>query len=315
MIQGMPVTWLVAEALILVLFVMCMIHASRQEDATIKIMELFGFLIFAAIFEHMGVQGGRYTYDLHRVMLIGKVPLEVILLEAVIFYTALRLTEYLKIPSWGKPFVVGLFASLQDVTIDPAAAHDRYLYEGAMSGQWNWKLDYAGGFVGIPFYNFSGWYYFAVCYAFAIQIMRWLCKKYKHQSMLVLHPFLTAIIATSFLPIAGLMICGSPLFPLPHYLPSVELALWAINYLLGLAILLKFQNIDKPFDLKNNLPVFLVPVALHLYDIAVVLARDIRVALLPVMLVGAVHIVYLCCVCFKGNALLDPVLNRAQRLR
>ncbi len=148
MVLGMPVSWLLADVFSLVLFFAALIHASRQEDGTSRILEIFGFIISAAIFENVGVNVARsYVYDLRRVMMVGSVPLEILLIEAVIWYAAFRLTEYLGLPSWARPFVTGMFASVQDMTIDPAAVFDRYaLSGGAMSGQWNWTYPgYEGG--------------------------------------------------------------------------------------------------------------------------------------------------------------------------
>src|ERR1035437_7187330 len=126
MIFGTPVTWFLAEILSVVLFVVCLIHASKQKDAVLRILELIAFLLYSGIFETIGVYAKIYDYNLHRIMLIGKVPIEILRFEAVIFYAVLRLAEFLDIPNWGKPFVVGFLASLQDMTTDPSAVFDLY---------------------------------------------------------------------------------------------------------------------------------------------------------------------------------------------
>jgi hypothetical protein len=55
MIFGTPVTWFFTEIMASVLFIWCVAHASKQENGTIRVLELFGFILYAAIFENIGV--------------------------------------------------------------------------------------------------------------------------------------------------------------------------------------------------------------------------------------------------------------------
>ena len=306
MILGTPITWLMADIVAVVLFVVCIIHASRQENATIKILELLGFLIFSGIFENIGVASGRYDYDLHRIMLVGKVPLQILVLEGVIFYVALRLAEYLHIPAWGKPFVVGFLCSVQDMTLDPSAIYDQHLFNGVMSGQWNWAPYYDGTFFGIPFFNFSGWIYMMACYVIGSQVVIWLYKKTKTEALVYLYPFLAVFLSLVVLVSpTSFLVTGAPIFP-PHT-RNAELGLLVFNLLLGLLILLRYQKIDRPFDFKKDAPVFFIPVALHLYDIVIAFALNLQLAYVPVLLFSALHIGYLVYVYAQGKRVENSV--------
>ena len=312
MIFGTPVTWLLAEFLAIVLFVICMIHDSRQEHGTIKVLELIGFLFYSAIFENIGVYTQIYDYNLHRIMLIGKVPLEILMIEAVIFYAGLRLVDYLHIPNWGKPFVVGFLASLQDMTLDPSGVFDLHSLDGVMSGQWNWASHYDGTFFGIPYFNFSGWMYLMVYYVIAIQVGMWLYKKYKKEIIGYLYPFVGGLVGVILLvsPITQFLLFGSPFFP--FYTKGAEIALLVFNYSLGLFILLRYSRIDRPFSFKRDGLVFFIPMALHLYDIVIAFALKIEIAYIPVLLVSAIHIAYFFYVYIKGKRLGNVSIRQSQ---
>ena len=81
------------------------------------------------------------------------------------------------------------------------------------------------------------------------------------------------------------------------------MALLAFNYFLGLFILLRYQKIDRPFDFKRDGVVFIVPIALHVYDIAITFALNIQVAYIPVLVVSAIHIGYFLYIYLKGKRL------------
>lgn len=303
MFLGTPVTWLIVEILALALFIICVIDASKQEHGIVKILELFGFLIYSGIYENIGVAGQIYNYDLHRVMMIGKVPLEILMLEAVIFYVALRLSGYLHIPAWGKPFVVGFLCSIQDMTVDPSAVFDRHLFNGVMSSQWNWAQHYGGTFFGIPFFNFSGWMYMMVYYVITIEIGMWWYQKTRNELISYLYPFIAPIVSMILMlsPITRFSLWAMPFFPM-HTL-SVEIVMLTLNFALGLFILLKFQKIDRSIKWKTDGVFFLIPIALHLYDIVIAFALEIQIAYVPAIVVSMVHIGYISYIYLEGKKL------------
>lgn len=194
MIFGTPVTWLMAEIFSLVLFFIIIKHATKQENPAIRIFEFIGLIIAAALYENVGVAGGIYDYDLHRVLMVGKVPLEILLLEAEIWYVALMLTEKMRLPNWAKPFVVGLFASVQDMTLDPSAVYDLHDFGAGLSGQWNWAKYYDGTFFGIPFFNFSGWLYMMAYFTAFVLLGRWMYKKTKNKFIGNGYPWVAGIL-------------------------------------------------------------------------------------------------------------------------
>jgi len=301
MIFGTPVTWFIAEILASVLFICCVAHASKQEHGTIRVLELFGFIFYAAIFENIGVASHSYDYDLHRIMLVGKVPLEVLFIEGVIFYVSLQLAEYVNIPNWGKALVVGFLASFQDMSLDPSAIFDKHLFNGIMSGQWNWTFRYHGSFFGIPFFNFTGWMYLMVFYIIAIQIGMWLYKKYDKEIIGYLYPFVASFVAVILLisPLIQFLLYARPFFP--QFTRGAELVMLCINCLIGIFILLRYMKIGRPFELKRDWIFLFVPIVLHAYDLIIAFNLRIQNAIIPVTIISALHITLLMFIYTKGK--------------
>lgn len=302
MIFGTPITWFIVEILTAVLFIICVIHAAKQEHGIIKILEIFGFVLYSAIFENIGVYMDIYDYNVNRIMMVGKVPLEILMLEAITFYIALRFAEKLNLPKWGVPFVVGFLCSVQDMTIDPSAVFDLHLLDGVMSGQWNWTPRYDGTFFGIPFFNFSGWMYMMAFYVLFIELGMWMYKKNKKDSFGYAYPFLAVIPALLLLVTTSrFFLFLQPFFPM--YTRGAEIGMLIFNYALALFILLRFQKIDQPFDMKKDGLLFYIPVFLHLFDIVIALVLQIKIAYIPVFVVSLIHIAYLTFVYLKGKKL------------
>jgi hypothetical protein len=107
----------------------------KTKNATQKILESFAFIITAGIFENEGVFSKDYVCDLHKLMMIGNVPFEVLIIEASIFYVAFVLADDLNVTTWSKPIIIGFFSSVQDMTLDPSAIYDMHSFDGKMSGQ------------------------------------------------------------------------------------------------------------------------------------------------------------------------------------
>jgi uncharacterized membrane protein len=309
MVLGTPATWLIAEVLVSILFIYCIVHASKQEHGILKILELCGFIFYSAIFENIGVYTQIYDYNLNRIMLIGKVPIEVLMVEGIIFYASLQLVNKLHIPSWGKPFAVGFLSSFQDMSLDPSAVFDLHKLDGVMSGQWNWTFRYDGTFFGIPFFNFSGWMYLMAYYVLAIQVGMWLYKKYKKEWIGYVYPFVGGLAAAILLvsPITQFLLFVNPFFPM--YTRGAEMAILAVNYLVGLGILLRFMKVDQPFELKS--PIFIIPLVLHLFDLAIAFALQLQIAYVPVVTVSLLHMAFLAFVYARGKALRNTAAVRA----
>lgn len=293
-----PTTWLLAEILSIILLFICVIHASKQEKPSISLLELAGFVLAAGLFENIGVSVNAYDYNLNRIFLFGKAPFAILFFEAVIVYTGLRLVEHLAVPKWLIPLVVGFFATIQDMTIDPSAVFDTYMVNGVQSGRWNWQcMGYEHGFFGIPFFNFSGWVYLVAYYVAFILIGRWVYSRYEKQklgaaigySYPVIAGFLVPLVLVS--PITTFLLFGMPFYPMFQRTP--ELVMMIINLLIPLLILIFYGRLKIKIDMSKDWVILFVPVVLHLWDILIAVVRNIQIAYFPSIVIGGLHILLL----------------------
>ncbi len=323
MIFGTPISWFLVEIFSIVLFLTAVNHAIKQDSLFLKVLELFGFVLGAAIFENVGTNVVHtYYYDVRRIMMVGGVPLDILFIESVIWYAAFNLVKKLKVPIWVIPFAVGLFGSVQDMTIDPAAVFDTYalstpvadavntthpgaLGDGIMSGQWNWtNPGYEGGFFGIPFYNYSGWMYLMFFYSAWILLLRWVYQKFNFKVVGYLYPFVAGVLqAFSFSnPISRYALFGT-LDPAQSTYTG-ELTMLCINFAIAIILLAVFWKRMGAIDMKKDgLILFGLPVIIHLYDIIYTFAMGTTVAYVPVLAVSAIHFAYLYLVYRKTRSL------------
>ncbi|MCK5811687.1 MAG: carotenoid biosynthesis protein [Clostridiales bacterium] len=293
-----PITWVIAEILAFVLFIYCLaviIKQNKNRNRVYRTFELFGFVVFAGIFENIGVIGNTYNYSLDRLVMIGVVPLSILMFEAVIFYAALRFAELMKFPKWAIPFVVGFLGVLQDLTIDPVAVFDLHLVKGVMEGRWNWTSHYKEMFFGIPYFNYTGWFFLMFYYATLILLGRYLYKKSKEKTSV-------GIAYITIAPIAGVLLIVSPinrfllfLYPIfPLFKNRVaEISMLSLIMIVSMVIMFIYRKRGEMVNIIKQPVVWVIPLILHLFDIILAFSLKITLAYIPVILFASVHLGYL----------------------
>ncbi|WP_084127475.1 hypothetical protein [Demequina sp. NBRC 110054] len=331
MLFGSPISWVLTELFAVIVFFACMYHATKQSKPFIRILELFGFVVGAALFENVGVfEAHTYYYDVRRVLMVGGVPLEILFLEAAIWYAAFNLALRLVRKLWAVPFVVGLFGSIQDMTVDPSAVFDRYalsadvaakvegLYpgafgEGGLSGQWNWSNPgYDGGFFDIPWYNFSGWMYLMVWFTAWVLVGRWLHSKFENNVVGFTYPILAGVlnVVTIATPLTRFLLFGWGSIETGEGSAAPQLTLLCFNYALAIMLLAVFWRSRTKIDLRRNgWVIFGVPIALHVFDIVYAFAMGTTVAYVPALVVGAIHVAFLALVLVKNKSAAEPTYS------
>ena len=294
MINSYPITWIIMEVMSVILFVICMIHALKSKRPLQQVFELCCFILAAAIFEHFGVLTGNYWYSQERFMMFGILPLSILMIEAVTMYAAMILFDYLKMPKWSIIWFVGLMSMLQDMTIDPVYVHDTYIFNGLAQGHWNWKIYYEPTFFGIPFFNFSSWFYMTGLYAGLIMWGREIYKKKKEEWIGTAYPFIAAIsLLLPLIPTALLLI--KPIYSSnSSFLFWYELIAMILNFAIGVILIAKYWKNMTPVDIKKDgIIIFIVPLILHLYDIIVGFGLGIKQSYIPVIIFTIIHMGYL----------------------
>lgn len=94
-----PISWLVYEIFAFILIITVIYDIIKRYDGNtrfIRLMEICGFVLYAVIFENLGVASTTYNYSSHRLMMVGVVPLSIPLFEAAIFYCSALFAESLR---------------------------------------------------------------------------------------------------------------------------------------------------------------------------------------------------------------------------
>ena len=294
MINNYPVTWIIMEVMSVVLFAICMVHALKSERPRQQLFELCCFVLAAGIFEHFGVLTGNYWYSQERFMMFGLIPLSILLIEAVTMYAAMVLFDYLNMPKWCIIWFVGLLSMVQDFSIDPVYVNDTYVFDGLAQGHWNWKIYYEPTFFGIPFFNFSSWFYMTGLYAGLIAWGRQLYARKKKEWIGTAYPFLSAIfLLIPLIPTALLLI--KPIYSdNSTFLFWYELIAMVLNFAFGAWLIVKYWKKMSPVNnKKDGVVIFVLPAVLHLYDLAVGFGLGIKQSYIPVVVFTALHLGYL----------------------
>lgn len=292
MIFGTPVSWFINEIIGTALFMICMIHALKSENPINRMLELVCYVLTAGIFENIGVWQGIYDYSTNRIMMFGKVPFAILFIEGAIVYFAMLLMERIRIPVWGLPFGAGLLASVQDMTLDPSSVYDLHEFEGRLEGQWNWTAHYEGGIVGIPYFNFSGWFTMVMFFMVFVQIGRHIYQKRQKTWVGYLYPFLSILGTLICLgTINQFLIFGVPFAEM--YTKTAELVMLCINFGVSIFITLRFAKYDRPVDMKKDRLMFGMPVFLHIYALVSSIILGITKSIPAIVIVSVIHCSYL----------------------
>ena len=290
-------SWLASEVVATWLFLACAVHAAATArgaaSAVAAIAELVAFVPYALAFERVGVSIPNYAYAADRVMMVGPVPLEIPLIEAVVVYAALRRAKFLSLPGWASVLAVGVASAVQDMTLDPVAVHD--VRGDPPHARWTWVVRYPNGFFGstIPFFNFSGWFVMCAYYAAFVVAGRAVHGFLGRPAWFgVVYPVAAAcasfaLLVDAWFPLTEFLLYGKR-FGEP-FSRDTELGLLLTLVGLGLSAIFVLLRVDKRFDVgRDGLP-FAVPMVLHLFDLVQAVHSRQFEQVAPAFLFTALH--------------------------
>ena len=264
MILGEPLSFLLFEAMTAGLFLLCVLSALRRRDRPVvsTLFELLAFLVYGLALEHAAVAGGLYHYGPFALE-VGHAPLAVGLGWAVIGFSAMRLSDGLNMPQWVKPFLDALLALLIDLGMDAVAIRDRYLVEGQLEGMWNWGLPFDAQWFGVPFGNLLAWWVVVVLMSGALRSGRYLQLWYGRRWLVWVYPW--AALAVALPTFLTLLFTFQNAFGLDTLLLLVGVSL--------LVVLFTVRGRQERLGWRRDAPVFVVPLAFHLFFLALLLGR------------------------------------------
>ncbi len=151
--------WVIQDLLIYAIGIITILFIIKKEPhPDVIILEMICFcLMDAAVYENLATYIGLYGYGQSLIM-VWNVPLSIPIVEFIVVYSSLRLTNHMKIPTWSKPIIVGLLGMLFDFTLDPVATKEIFSTTSGTIGRWTWFIGAnAVNIYGEPVYNFTGW--------------------------------------------------------------------------------------------------------------------------------------------------------------
>ncbi len=265
--------WVIPDLLIIAVAVITVMYILKKEEhPTSVLLEMFCFSVFyAAIYENFAVLAGYYDYG-KSLLMIGNVPLSVPIIEFLVVYAALRMLRHMNIPTWCKPFIVGLSGTLFDFTLDPVSVRliCPDLQYPAGIGRWTWfNPSPTANIFNVPVYNFSGWALICGVGAFFILLGRWWFKKSNYSEKIgIVYPFVTmfAALGALFLPTSQFLMWLGP------FLSKGSIGEWimlAVNVTIPVILLAVFWRgrMTSKFSFKEDYPVFLVFIGFHIVDV------------------------------------------------
>lgn len=292
-VEPFPIDWMLQDiiALLLGLLVVAFIVRREKHPAT-ALLEMFAFcFIYASVYENAAIVMGLYSYGRSLVM-IGYVPASVPLIEACVLITGLWFLEKTSVPKWAWAPVVGLFGMLQDFSLDPLAIRQVHTLGGVTSARWNWLINPNTdvNILNVPVFNFPGWmlimFYSTIC----VLVGRWWYLRSGYRPLVgIVYPFLAMFAALLLMisPLSRLLLWLGPVFQKGQ---ASEWVMLAFHLLVPTVLLAVFWRgrMTAPFT-RDDLPVFIVPTALHLSDIVFTLAGGFNEILWIVLLASAVQ--------------------------
>lgn len=293
----MPGPWLLADVITLLITLLVVVYIVRKSrHPEVVLLECFGFVfLYASIFENFAVVNGWYVYG-RSLLMIGDVPLSVPLIEMDVLVVGLWMLDKMRISDWCKPFVAGLLGMLQDFSLDPLAVRQVFTAQGLTSGRWTWLIEPGMANIhDIPVYNFPGWMLIMMYAATYILIGRWWFRRSGYKPVIgYIYPFIAIVLAllTLISPLSQFLLWLAPFGTKGSPFEWVMLGFHLIFPMVLLAVFWR-GRMKQPITLKNDFPVYAVPILFHLSDILFTIAGGFYEVLWLVLLASTLHLVLL----------------------
>ena len=303
-IESLPWTWLVEDVIVLALTIVLLAAIIKREAHPVpRVLEVFAFVfVYAATYENAAGVMGLYDFGRSYIM-IGSVPVSVPLIEILVLVTGFWLLDKTTLPDWTKPFIIGLFGMLQDFSLDPLAIRQVNDLGYRISGRWNWFIQATDpNILDVPVFNFPGWMLIMVYSAACLLLGRWWYRKSGYKRFVgYCYPFITMFAAFLLMisPASCFLLWLAPIFEKASQSEWIMLGFHFAFPTILLIVL--WRGKMKAKYSREDLPVFLIPIVLHLSDILFTIIGGYIEIFWFVILASVVHIALLTLFFIRGQ--------------
>jgi len=236
------------------------------------IFELLVILAFGLTLEIISVLTGLYNYPSFTMIVLG-VPVIIGIGWSVIIFSAMWLTDSLDIPEWSRSFFDAFLAILIDLNMDAVAIRDIYTFDSTTSGMWSWGIPLDAQWFGVPWFNFSGWWFIAFSMSTALRLARYISRQRENRVFKSIYPILAYGIAL------GLLISS-------NFISRLDLNLIVFIVQLSLSIVIivwKWRGVKNPISIKKDFPIYFIPLIFHLSFLSLMIIKGYYNGALPIL--------------------------------
>lgn len=268
--------WVAQDLIVLVAAVVMVVYILKREERPVQVLlEMICFcLLDAAVYENFATLMKWYGYG-RSILMIFNVPLTVPIIEFLVIYATLRLLQSMKIPTWCKPFIVGMAGMIFDFSMDPLATKQVFTTRETTIGRWSWFIGPHDVHIFTdPVYNYSGWILLCGYGAAFILIGRYWHKKSGYNKTVgYVYPIVCMIAALVVLvtPLSQFLLWLWPLFAKGSNAEWVMLAVLSAVPVILLATVWRGKMVGG-LSFRKDLPVFIVLIGLPLVEVVFTLA-------------------------------------------
>ncbi|MCP4760384.1 MAG: hypothetical protein GY870_01300 [archaeon] len=276
--MAVPLSYTLFEIFGLIWLVVIIIFQIKKKDkSTLTVItELLLITAFGITVEIGAMMSGIYVYPPFNIMIFNA-PLIIGVGWGTILFSAMWLTDSLEMPEWCRVFMDAFLALLIDLSMDAIAIRDIYTFDTSTSGMWAWDIPFDAEWFGVPWFNFTSWWFIIFSMSTALRLTRLLIKKKKNSVIFrIIFPILALVLALGFLSLTGrltLVINQQILFIIQMSL-SVIIMLW------------KLRKFKTPISLKNDFPIYFVPLTFHLFFLVLGIVKGYYIGTTPILLMS-----------------------------
>jgi hypothetical protein len=300
--------WIIQDLIILIMAVIFIVFIVRKEEYPIPVLLEFVCFVFlnAAVFENFATLMGWYGYG-RSILMLFNVPVTIPILEYLVVYSSLRILGKMNIKTWCKPFIVGAFGLLADLSLDPLAVRQVFNTQEGTIGRWTWYFNPASvNIYNIPVYNFSGWVLLCGFAAGMILFGRWWFKKSGYKKAVgYIYPVLAMLIS---LGVLVTKYSSNFLLWLGPFMAKGSISEYIMMgfYLVFAAALLLFfwrGRMLNGISFKEEYPIFLIFFVSHASNIIFALIGNFREIIWLQLLAAFIQSALILFIYFRGRKL------------